>query len=229
MRIAIIGAMNEEINFILPFLKKTKIKQINNFTFHIGFLDNKKIVVVKSGVGKVMSAILITTLTLHFKLDYIINFGSAGGYRGLKIGDVVVGESSVYGDVDVSLNPHYRFGQIPRFPFLYPADPYLLSKTLGLEAHKGSIMTSDSFIIDFLKMETLINKHFSDLNILAFDMESAAFAQACYFFNIPFLALRVISDLVGTDNQEQSFINNLEFVLKKGNDFLISFLKKLLE
>ncbi len=227
MKIAIIGAMKEEISFLLPFLVNKQEKKINNFTFYLGTIDEKELIIVRSGVGKVMSALLVATLINNFAFDYIINFGVAGGYIGTNIGDVIVGKTYVYGDVDVTIDDKYRYGHMPNFPFLFTADPYLLNKTTSLEPKYGTIMTSDSFIFDNHKISALLNKYYYDLKVLAFDMESAAFAQACHYFALPFIAIRAISDIIGCPNQQQSFIENLEFAINKGNDFLLGFLKKL--
>ena len=39
-------------------------------------------------------------------------------------------------------------------------------------------------------------------------MESAAFAQSCYFLQIPFIAIRSISDIIGNDNQQEEYKSN---------------------
>ena len=80
---------------------------------------------------------------------------------------------------------------------------------------------------------TLINKenrvieldNFSDLNVLAFDMESAAFAQCAHFYRMPFISIRAISDVIGDESQRNEFLNCFEESSKQSNIFL----NKLLE
>ena len=42
-----------------------------------------------------------------------------------------------------------------------------------------------------------MDTYFKDDNVCAFDMESTALAQACYLLEVPFLAIRAISDVIG--------------------------------
>ena len=43
--------------------------------------------------------------------------------------------------------------------------------------------------------------HFPDA--IAVDMESGAIAQTCHIHGVPFLSLRIISDVAGEDHQEE--------------------------
>ena len=80
---------------------------------------------VKSGVGRVMASVLFTILVENFKkIDKIINVGIAGGLGDLHIGDIVVGEKSVYGDVDLAVFDKYVYGQMSSCP------PYFETRAL---------------------------------------------------------------------------------------------------
>ena len=82
---------------------------------------------------------------------------------------------------------------------------YFITKDLGVEedecVKKGLICSSDKFIstvedVDFLR------GNFPD--VMAVDMESGAIAQTCYLNNVPFAAIRVVSDTPGAgDNIAQ--------------------------
>ena len=60
-------------------------------------------------------------------------------------------------------------------------------------------------MVDKDKCDKLINDYFGDLNIMAFDMESAAYAQSCMVMGNNFLAIRYISDVIGMPNQDIVF------------------------
>ena len=68
--------------------------------------------------------------------------------------------------------------------------------------HKGLICSGDQFI-DKMADVVRIKGNFPDA--LAVDMESGAIAQVCHLSQVPFLALRVISDSPGAshDNTRQ--------------------------
>lgn len=69
-------------------------------------------------------------------------------------------------------------------------------------------------------MNELNNNYFNDLNIKCFDMESTAFAQACNFYNVPFLAIRSISDVIGSSFQSEDYKNNEVTSAIKVNKFV---------
>ena len=228
MKILIIGAMRVEIDEILNELKNTKVKTCGNFEFFTGNIGNVEVVLVESGIGKVMAGILIATAFNNFnEIDYVINLGVAGGYGGVKIGDIISGENYIYGDVDVTSFDKYHFGQIPRFEFPLVPEKLLFEKSMELGANPGTICTMDRFIEndDFIK--PIIDKHFNGYNIKCFDMESAAFAQSCAFYGMKFIAIRAISDIVSSKNVEESYTNNLELASKKSSEFVIKLINNI--
>lgn len=224
MKIAIIGAMDIEINFLVSKLLNKKEARLGNFTFYQGNIFDHDVIIVKSGIGKVMSGILIATLMNNFSnIDKIINVGVAGGLKPLQIADVVIGESYLFGDVDLSSIDDVPYGKMANFPLLIPSDKELLD--LAPTAHRGIICTNDKFVADVEVAEEIISKFTKDYNILCFDMESAAYAQSCYFFNMPFLAIRAISDVIGSP--EDDFYTNVEKACIASNEFILDFLKNL--
>lgn len=226
MKLLIIGAMQVEIDNLHNHMIDVSIKEINNFTFYLGKIDNKDVVLTSSGIGKVMSGVLVATANAYFKdIDFVINLGVAGGYNGSKIGDVIIGEDYIYGDVDVTSFDTYKFGQIPRFEFPFKANSYLLEKATLLGGKKGTICTMDRFVEDDKFIKPLIDKHFLDFNILCFDMESTAFAQSASFFNLKFIAIRAISDVVSSNNDDEKYNVNLNESAKISSDFVLKLIE----
>lgn len=236
MRIAVVGAMDSEINFLKNIMENNETglssSVINTFTFYFGKIYDNEIILVKSGVGRVNAAILITTLLSYFKgIDLVINTGVAGGMKGLNIGDIVVANETVYGDVDIVLASDYEgqyvYGQMANCPRTFKANNDCLSKIALnlLKCKLGTICTCDKFTSDYDKTSELINKYFSDLNILAFDMESCAFAQACYLFKTEFIAIRAISDVIGDSLQSQVYANSFVYASDKSSEFTLKLLE----
>ena len=54
-------------------------------------------------------------------------------------------------------------------------------------------------------------------------MESACYAQACHKFNIPFVAIRFISDVIGSDGQIENYVITEDDTArdKRTNEFVI--------
>ena len=103
MKIGIIAAMEEELKLLVENLDNKTEHDVLGNTYYEGKLGNHQVVLVQSGIGKVMSAMSVAILSDHFGVDVVINTGSAGAVApGLKIGDVVVADKLVYHDVDVT-------------------------------------------------------------------------------------------------------------------------------
>ena len=233
MKLAIVGAMDSEITYLKDEMAKyghVKEKSISGFIFYLGKLFNKDIVLVKSGVGRVMASVLFTILVENFKkIDKIINVGIAGGFGKLNIGDIIIGEKSVYGDVDLSSLVKYVYGQMSNCPPYFEADKevVLKAKDNKLNCLYGTICTNDSFTTDFDAAKSLVDNHFSDLNVLAFDMESAAFAQCAYYFNKSFIAIRAISDVIGDSEQVNKYKDCFMETSIASNKFLVKLIEVL--
>ena len=203
-----VGAMDSEIKFIKSQLTDVIEEEKGGFTFYLGKIDSKKIILVKSGIGRVMSGILIAVAKNYYDFDCVINIGLAGGAPGTKLGDVIVGTSYVYGDVDITSGGFgYEYGQMAACPRVFKTG--LDTKKLIDSCYpRGTMCTCDSFTTSIDFVNKLQKEYFNDLDIKCYDMESAAFAQSCYFYNIPFLAIRSISDVIGSEFQSEDYQKN---------------------
>lgn len=213
MKIAVIGAMEEEVTILRSKLEQTNREVIANCEFTSGFYEGKEVVLLKSGIGKVNAAMSTTILLDRFKPDVVINTGSAGGFHhSLNVGDIVISTEVRHHDVDVTAFD-YEYGQVPNLPAAYKADNALIqaaedeASELGhIQVVKGTIATGDSFMSDPDRVAFIRGK-FEDL--YAVEMEAAAVAQVSYQFNTPFVVIRALSDIAGKES-EISFDQFLE-------------------
>lgn len=233
MKIAIVGAMDSEIMYLKDKMEEEgKIHEniVNNYIFYEGKIKNKEIILVKSGVGRTSAAILLTTLlTIYKDVNKIINVGIAGGYGKLNIGDIVVGENTAYGDVDLTAFSKYVYGQMSSCPPIFLGDIEVVNKLKenNIKCHFGTICTTEKFTTNYDVTTSLINTHFANLNILAFDMESASFAQVAYMLNVPFIAIRAISDVIGDSEQVKKYKDVFEEASIQSNIFLLKVIELL--
>ena len=58
-------------------------------------------------------------------------------------------------------------------------------------------MTGDKFS-EPEDIEPLLEGPYRNENVLAFDMESAAFAQSALFYGVPFVSVRAINDILAS-------------------------------
>ena len=211
MSIAIIGAMEEEVTILRELIQVSETKTIAHVEFTVGTLNEKEVVLLRSGIGKVNVAIATTLLFEHFDVTAVINTGSAGGlHPEANIGDVVVSDGTLYHDVDVT-GFNYEYGQVPGMPTLYLPNKDLMNKveTILKASNKtywlGKIGTGDSFINRPDQLE-LIKKNCE--SVIAIEMEAAAVAQVCHHYNKPFIIVRALSDIAG----KESHVSFNEFI-----------------
>ena len=202
MKIAIIAAMSKELALLLPLLENHSIVSINDYTFHLGHIAGREIVACQSGIGKVNAAIATLTLIENFHPSLVINTGVAGGCGRAQILDVVIPDRIAYHDVwcGEGTIPGQAADCPPTFSCPLPA---ALVESLGVK--RGLVASGDIFISRPEEVERIVGMY---PDCVAVDMESAAIAHTCHLKNVPFVAIRVVSDTPGSgDNiaQYESF------------------------
>lgn len=80
MKIAIIGAMEEEVTILRDKLDNKEQQVIAGSEFTKGLYKGIEVILLKSGIGKVNAALSTTLLLDRYQPDYVINTGSAGGF-----------------------------------------------------------------------------------------------------------------------------------------------------
>ena len=201
-----VAAMNEEYNELLNLLENEEEKNLHGIKYHEGMLDDKKVILMLSGVGKVNAASSLVTILNEFNIQFIVNIGSAGGVvndHHVKQLDVVVAKKVCQHDVDL-IAANRPMGMLPDLPVYYESaiSEKMLEalKETGLTYHFATIASGDTFVA---KVETVdfITEHFED--VCAVEMEAGAIAQVALQRNIPFVVFRSISDVVGLEDSNQ--------------------------
>lgn len=182
--------------------------------------------VIKSGIGKADAARAATEFILKEHPDCIINSGCAGGVgAGLQVFDIVVGSQTAYHDV--WCGEGNLPGQVQGLPQRFDADPALLRTALSLQAARpvrsGLICTGDQFLTTPEDDARVLGIY---PDALACDMESAAIAQVCRHYGVPFLSFRMISDVHGAGHDATALYK--DFWTKVADDSF-SFLKLLID
>ena len=206
MKIGIIAAMPEELAYLIQHLENASEEMVLGNTYHTGKIGAVELVLVESGIGKVMAAMSVAILADHFRVDAVINTGSAGA--------LAEGISVAYHDVDVTAFG-YEYGQMAQQPLYFESDKKFVTliqeslSKLDQNWHLGLIATGDSFVAGDDKI-AVIKEHFPQ--VLAVEMEGAAIAQAANALKLPFLVVRAMSD---NANHEAS-ISFDEFIVEAG-------------
>ncbi|MBR6773863.1 MAG: 5'-methylthioadenosine/adenosylhomocysteine nucleosidase [Clostridia bacterium] len=204
--IGIIGAMSVEIDGLVAVMDERETISCGAYKYELGKIYGKEVVVCRCGIGKVFSATATALMIEKFSPDAIINIGVAGGAKPLCQGDIVVSKRTVQHDYDGTADG-LKMGQVHGFDSQYfECDENLvntISKVideLGYPYKVGTVATGDCFVSDNKKSAYIA----STFDANAFDMESGAINQVCVVQNVPFVALRAISDN-GDDSAMKSF------------------------
>lgn len=197
-RIAIITAMDCELEEFRNSLTKVAIEDWNGFRFYLGLLNNYPVVLVKTGVGKVLSSMITQYILDKFKPSHIFFCGLAGALNPkYEVADVVIAIDCIQYDLDASPLGFSR-GQIPYTELkIIRTDEKLKQIALeyipvGHKIHEGRILTGDQFIV--VSADDSHKYLVSELGGDAVDMEGASVALVCQINQVPCLIVRTISD-----------------------------------
>lgn len=224
MKIGIIGPCEDEI---VPFIEKmdnVSVESHVKLKFHSGTYSGLNIVALFSGICKVNAAIAAQMLINKYNVTHIIVTGVAGAIDvNLKIFDTVISSEITYHDVEEKIFTQYH----PWMKSLsFKGDSEMVDALLKANADDtsvslGKIVTGEAFI-DHDGRDEIIKKH----NPQCVDMETAAAAHVCYVNEIPFLAIRSISD-TPLESGVNSFEKYSKDAAKKSIKVLIKYLESI--
>jgi adenosylhomocysteine nucleosidase len=222
-RIGIMSAIPQEHAALgESFAAHESVRVIAGLKFAVGSLEDRPVVFVESGIGKVNSALVATLLIREFGCDGLIFSGVAGGIDpALKVGDVVIGQRLVQYDYGALSNERITTYQpgVPPLPHVdqthgYEPDRHLLKRVEAVLAQTnlphvtsdndpripaisfGTILSGDTFMNCAVTRKRL----FEEFNAQAIEMEGAAIAQIAERFGVDYIIVRALSDLAGADS-----------------------------
>ncbi|MCD6654656.1 MAG: 5'-methylthioadenosine/adenosylhomocysteine nucleosidase [Sulfurovum sp.] len=200
-KIAIMGAMPEEIDPLLAKLENVKENGYGANIYYEGSYGSKEVVVAYSKIGKVFAALTATILIEKFGCEKLLFSGVAGAISDdLKIGDLVIADGLCQHDLDITAFGH-PYGYVPEGEVCIPTDVNLrniakqVAKEKDIKLKEGVIATGDQFVASFERKEW-VGKTFK---ASALEMEGASVAVVCNALNVPFFILRAISDSADMD------------------------------
>lgn len=221
--IGLVVAMDKELSLFID--KDTTVsKEIKSggFDFYITDVDDNVLVIAKSGIGKVNSAICVATMINEYHPDYIISSGVCGTVRTQDVfpGDFVIAEKIRYHDVWCG-KPNL-LGQVQDMPVSYYCKSVNLKKLpKKYKYHSGLMISGDWFVDEPSKSFSLTS---FDSN--GVDMESGSIAQTCYRYEVPFISVRVVSDAI-LNPEAKSYDEFWNVVPTMLNDVVMSIIKYL--
>lgn len=140
---------------------------------HIGY--------IRTGVGKVKSAYYVSEVLNQAKPDLVINVGTAGSVD-CQVGDILVCRHFIDRDMQKLANMGLE----------YEIDSSALLTEKGYCMHwagEGICNTGDTFLTEL-----------SDVKGDVVDMEAFAQAFVCRVKNVPFIAVKYVTDIIGQNS-----------------------------
>lgn len=198
--LAIMGAMDEEIELLLADLREREDLTFPGVTLHRGVLDGLPVLLTRGGIGKVNAA-MTTTYLLMQGASSVVFTGVAGGvHPDLRVGDIVVSTDLVQHDVDVTALG-YDLGTVPGEAPSWAADVGLRAAAVtaargvdGVQVMEGRVASGDQFMASAAGV-TRLRETFG---AACAEMEGAAVAQVCAKAGVPFVVIRSVSDTADT-------------------------------
>lgn len=206
MLCGIIGAMPKEVEAIKDKMLNIKEENIQGVDFYFGKINNQDVILTKSGVGKVNASIITTLMIMTYHPDYIVNIGTAGGMlKEQNTLDIVISENVIQHDFDTSyIDGKSGIGITTKSDELLrnKVKESFLKNKVDSNIYFGDIISGDVFVGEEVKVLELKEKF---PTAIACEMEAAAIGYTCDKFNIPFIIIRSLSDIVHHDNSNIDF------------------------
>ncbi len=200
-KIAIMGAMPEEIEPLLERVENLRKTEYAKNIYYEATYHGKEIVIAYSKIGKVFASLTATILLEKFECDKLLFSGVAGAINPeLKIGDLIIADALCQHDLDITAFGHPH-GYVPEGEVCVPTDKALreIAKEVAvkndLTIKEGVIATGDQFVASTDRKDFISTTFEAD----ALEMEGASVAVVCDALNVPFFVLRAISDTANDD------------------------------
>ena len=201
--ILIQGAMDIEIEWLLKEAINLEKITINNKDFYKGYINEIPVVISKTDIGTLNTAIATMAAIMEFKPLIIINQGIAGAHiSDLHINDIVIGEKVA--NINTFDTEVKAFGEGSNsfdwsghdwFPLSIDGNEDLIEVAKKIEYKNGKVYCGVIGSGDIWNKEVdRINWIHEKYETLCEDMESIATYTVCDNFNIPCIGIRIISN-----------------------------------
>ena len=227
-KLAIMGAMQEEIEPLLAHFKDVNVVEYANNKFYEVSYNGLEIVIAYSKIGKVFASLTASTMIEKFGCDTLLFSGVAGGINPkLQIGDLIIADKLCQHDLDITAFGHPH-GFVPGGKVFIETTKELRDVAIkvanenNLKVIEGTIATGDQFVHSTERKQFIENTFNAD----ALEMEGASVAVVCDALNVPFFILRAISDTADMD-AGFDFDEFLKSSAKNSADYLIKIVKEL--
>lgn len=185
--IGVISALGSESELLCRRLTDAREEKHAGATYRIGKIDGVEVVLVVCGVGKVNAAMHAQAMMDFYHPSAVLQSGVAGALSpSLRVYDLVIGDKLSYHDMQDFVIE--RFEPLEKEYFSDAALVKIAKETA--DGVVGKIASGDIFVSDKETKRDIRER----TQALCVEMEGTAVAHTAHLNEVPFLALRVISD-----------------------------------
>lgn len=234
--ILIQGAMETETDYLIEHLKDAACTVLGNWKFYTGFFgaDSVPVIISRTYQGMVNTAAATGLALVHFRPKAVINQGIGGGHDpAIHRGDIVLGERVVpmgavvrrfsaegagIDERDFEILPveiyNKEKGNTEKVTS-FPCDKRLLEVAEEVKSpyrrRRGVIGSADEWNNQLDRIALLRERYGTAVE----DMESAAVAQLCLSYGLPFIGIRILSNSIVNDEEfdESVGVDGQKFIL----------------
>lgn len=235
--ILVIAAVEQEVSLLVRYLACERIVVPGSPEVHSGMAGERPVVIAASGIGKVNAAIVATALILQWRPELVISTGCAGAYpeTGLKIGDLALAVSELFGDEGViapdgwtglecigipllELKGERYYNEIP-LSFSAAERAGQLATALDLTLRRGRFLT----VSTCSGTDTRGRELFDRFSPLCENMEGGAVALTALRLGVDCLEVRGVSNLVEDRDMSRW---NIPLAVEQAQRFLLKYLEE---
>ena len=182
-KLAIMGAMQEEIEPLLEYFENVKITEYANNKYYETSYGGLDIVIAYSKIGKVFASLTAATMIEKFGCDTLLFSGVAGGINpALNIGDLIIANKLCQHDLDITAFGHPH-GFVPEGEVCTLADEELLKVSKDVAMTGEITLRGNVLPIGGLK-EKALAAHRAGIKHIIISKMNQPLLQHCHKFQI---------------------------------------------
>ena len=201
MKLGLIYAMPTEIEQLLTLTEGKKLETVSGVSF---YALGENIIAAHGGVGKVNAAMAAQLMIDRYAPEALFNAGIAGTLEELPPYSMVLASSCMQYDVDTSGvgDPVAMVSTVNRveFPCAFPEKSRDILRRLEIPFAEGLVASGDWFAVNGERARSIKER----FHPLILEMEACAIAQVAYRAELPFMALKLVSDRILREAEDGS-------------------------
>lgn len=210
--IVVLSATGFEQEVLREEVEEAVGQQVAGREWVSGRVGGEEVLLVATGIGAVNTSHALTCVLQARRPAWVLQIGVGGAYpqSGLGVGDLALACEENYGDLGVRTEEGWQGGEVIGIPVLdgdvvrynnFPLDGAWVQQAAAIlpDARVGPFVT----VQECSGTDALGLERGERFGALCENMEGAAAAHLCALYGVPFVEVRVMSNIVEKRDREQ--------------------------